>query len=435
MAAIKSKEDSLGTLSPLLDKPTPPPTRYPHYLATVCRRWKTVLDQLPRIWAKPIVFLNADIQETLADLNMSLILSKDVPLAIIVDHVLGMDGRGNAAYYRQEYANTRRVFNLLKPHLHRCKSIDFHTIRGLSLPSPSQDLSLISSTLRSLSLRCEEDDEHLADVILGPKLQETQDTVRMPLELENLCLSGYTIMDACRNAPYLFRSISGALMLSNYETKEDEDDAELVPLFLKALCLSQRGFGHLEITGIRLHSEPVSLNAFGGLGTSRVRASRITLKNLWSNTMSNLFDHLSFPIAESMDIRDYFLPRAMSRAVKTIRRLCFDHIASNDDLLHALEEWNGDRLVIKNCNCNLGNVLVLLAERRKAETCQVSEVFLYNCSDFSLKSLRALCDLFPAIQEIRVVGAKPPIYEQDEGWLHRELHMICWDGRFDGRRE
>ncbi|KAJ3500797.1 hypothetical protein NLJ89_g9635 [Agrocybe chaxingu] len=70
IAHIEAENDKYDTCSPPEREPPPAPTHFPHHLARVCQRWNDVLAGLSSRWANLIVFIDHDLEETLADLEI-----------------------------------------------------------------------------------------------------------------------------------------------------------------------------------------------------------------------------------------------------------------------------------------------------------------------------------------------------------------------------
>ncbi|KAJ3508239.1 hypothetical protein NLJ89_g5864 [Agrocybe chaxingu] len=70
-------------------------------------------------------------------------------------------------YCDDEDIASRAVINILRPHLHRCRNIEFNTVLGTSLPSPSRDLSALLPTIESLILKDKFDNEHPYEILCG----------------------------------------------------------------------------------------------------------------------------------------------------------------------------------------------------------------------------------------------------------------------------
>ncbi|CAA7264112.1 unnamed protein product [Cyclocybe aegerita] len=411
---LEAENDEYGTCRTPEREPPPAPTHYPHHLARVCQRWNDILAGLPSRWANPIVFLDHDLEETLADLKMSFRFSQDLPLDLVVDYTMKTEKAEVDAYCDIEPSRSRAVIKVLSPHFQRCRNITFETMLGMSLPSPSKDLSGVSSTLRSLTLRCKYDFHHPTDILFGADPAPIPDRADCKLtNLNELYLSGYTIIDACRNAPHLIQAAQSTLTLRDFIASDEETAEQIVPYFLKALSRERRRRGEIALYNIDLPLwEPDAL-----LDEPFYIQNRTTLTDLRYKTMCNILDFVDFQHAGDLTIKRCPLPEEASR-IGAVHYLHLNEITNCEaNLADMLLEWDGLHLSITQGD-PLDDLLRMLASRRRRGDCYMDELELDCCGMFTIDAMKTLCESrtpsdMSLMYSIEVTGIGPVILKEE----------------------
>ncbi|CAA7265262.1 unnamed protein product [Cyclocybe aegerita] len=428
---LEDKEDKYERRYPHECKKPPPPLHYPHHLAGVCEHFHDILLDSPRLWTTIVVFLDFELIETISDLKMSLRFSQDFPLDVSVDHWLkSIRDRG---FCDDENIASRAVIKILRLHFHRCRTIEYSAVLGTSLPSPSRDLSALSSTLESLILKCKFDDEHPNGILFGEDPAPILDLASSPLmNLEDLYLSGYTVMDACRNAPQLVQAAQATLILRDYQaTRSGEPAKQIVPHLLKALTHAppRHIFWSRDVV---LYDIDVSHWQAGMLYKPFCMqgVATLTLTGLEGGTMSNLLDYVDFSDASLLTVTRCHIPEGVRRFGYG-EQLHLDDLRGWPDLVDLLEEWNGLHLSIMRHAGPLDLILRLLAKRRKAGKCSMNELLLDDCTNFSVRAMKRLCkSRRPTdMDNVAVCGIGPVISTEERCWFES---VDVMDGTHDG---
>ncbi|CAA7264111.1 unnamed protein product [Cyclocybe aegerita] len=435
---IEAENDD-GTHNSPEREPPPPPTQYPHHLARVCRRWNDVLAGTPQRWNNPIVFLDHDIDETLADLKMSLRLSQDVPLEVVVDYTRKIEKRGDSLswprwgsdispYRDEEPWRSRAVIEALRPHFPRCRNITFEARFGMSLPSPSKDLSSVSPMLQNLILKCKYDFQHQSDLLFGGDPAPIPDTNQANFkltDLSGLTLSGYTVIDACRNFPELIHAAQDSLTLRNFRTR-DSKAADTVPYLLQALSLSCADIVVHDIDLPLWQPDAPPREPFQLQGCT-------TLSALGDETMRNILDFVDFYDAGILIIKRCALPPGASR-FRPVDSLLLIKLSNFPDLADMLSEWDGWHLSITH-GPPLNGLLRMLARRRRMGDLSMDELELNCCTRFSADAMKELCESrtpdnlgeYSRMDSISVNDIGPVIRTDDRRWFEeRYPDMISW---------
>ncbi|KAJ3516994.1 hypothetical protein NLJ89_g765 [Agrocybe chaxingu] len=413
IAHLEAEQDDRGAHDPPVREPPPPPTHFPHCLARVCWRWNEVLAGSPGRWTNLVVFLDDNLEETLADLEMSLRLSQDLPLDVVVDYAMKTEDMGIDAYCDEEPTRSRAVIEALRPHFHRCRSITFETMLGISLPSPSRDLSRVSSTLRNLTLKCKYDSEHPTGVLFGadPVLVSSP-TSRRLTDLFDLYLCGYTVIDACRNAPHLIQAAQGKLTLRNFQARNGETAEDMVPYFLEVLSFSQVQREEIVLYDIDLPLWEPKVTLFAQAFSIR---DFTTLTDLSYNTMRNILQFANFRDAWDLTIKRCPLPEASAGLgpAPGVGRLAPVH-----------NKWR-----------RAGRCAPHARERRRQGDCYVDELELKYCHMFSADAMKKLCrsrtpggaKRTSKMYNIQVTGFGPVITKEERQWFKKKYpDMITW---------
>ncbi|RDB30687.1 hypothetical protein Hypma_005907 [Hypsizygus marmoreus] len=408
-------------------------------LSAVCRRWKNIIDRnRPRYWAYLRVYVGPTNPTSLVDLAAQLAISgmNSIRIEVVTRNVDQL--RISPRSIRVEQARVCAIVSVLKPHFHRCISLSFNLLHRSSLPSVLDDIG-VCPHLKRLILKCRDGTPNDHDLILRLSNPHPQ-TVFGFGQLKYLAIDGPNFVRVSMYAPGWLRNQpfndESFVSISHFWQSEWR-----FPFFLYHALLELQYTVSISLDNVVLPFRH-GLMAEDGFGRSNL------------DPTLNLCNYaLSFANIDNADfIREVFFVDSRplgqlkiancpfdafdENALDNVQTLWLDGCNSRSELFSFFREWEGNNLVLKNCEgfndrlikklCN-----IIIAEQNE-DSCPlfwVTHLELIACRNFSLGCLKELLvALRIAGQErlvLRVAGLPFPSND-DIAWFRRHTVELYW---------
>ncbi|RDB30735.1 hypothetical protein Hypma_005882 [Hypsizygus marmoreus] len=413
------------------------PTAFPHSAASVCRHWRSVMLENPRLWTRIAVFVGPSNPTPLSDLCTWLKASRDLPINV---HVMRRPDDMQITPDSGEYERDRvcAVVDILKPHVLRCTSLSFQLLHRSSLPSLCDDIGALLK-VRTLILTCQDGAPSPLD---NPLLDEANygwgRRLEPPLEFPELVYLEIDGPNFVKVSSFNFnwlkqqpRNETLSVKLSHLELSDAEIDWALKVL-QEASCLF---LSHMKL-------EDWVYNA-------QRQPAHILLRRLEVLYVENVDDEFLREVAY-----DAWMPQLQELGIQGCNARGFasylflpmraqilrlEGIHDSHQLMWLFMGcWNGEALYLNDC---LGFDDRLLDEMCNAITSHdtpgaagplfsLDQLEIVSCNNFSIASLKRFTHTVrghrPFPLHLKVVGLPAPTKE-DQTWLIDNTHSYIWE--------
>ncbi|KAF8959630.1 hypothetical protein BDZ97DRAFT_1385739 [Flammula alnicola] len=375
-------------------------TLFPYAHAQVCRHWRDVLSLQPTFWTRVIVSRGPGEYTPPEVLEEYLRWSRNLRIDVYVGNV----------QYKRHYADERdmidRYTDILFPHIHRCKVIDYEVQYATSLPCLITQLHGIPLDLESLKLKSEEThdgtnppevDEEYADSVSAIAAANVNNSGSQPY-LDTLALDGRNFILACQYMPQLIKN-AGSIVVQNYRR-----------------CL----FIHPEAEGLRYTSHDVLHVLHGNVRAKNVEFSNIDFiphqtvipqghlqqphffLRMHYLTFVNVGIELINDISNAASWLHYTCVKLEACDMQGLRRLASDATfdfgdvelknMKRADIFGFLSRWRGSKLSIRDCPEFTDEILASMGctAPTKAPELGLTSLKIHDCDNFSVEGLKRM---------------------------------------------
>ncbi|KJA20149.1 hypothetical protein HYPSUDRAFT_43506 [Hypholoma sublateritium FD-334 SS-4] len=405
---------------------------FPYPYVDVCRHWAAVILGVPRFWTNAIVFVGP--LETvhgnhLGGAKTIFSASRTLPFDVTIRST-NSDGKLNPAAsstivekhdLEREQADIVRILELLKPHLHRCRSLSLYTLLVGAMPLVYRHLDGPAPLLKMLTLQTDNIMEKFREPPLGLKLKLPSDfspvaSVFAP-PLEQLILDGISFREIYKYHRGICETYGAnlvSLALVNYA--EDSWEHDHLPLRVTALA-------HALAPLARLDSLKLSHVCFdedaGDLGPAQLGIRALVLEGMDDASLAQLFAGAAFPELEDLWLKGCWPADEGEDAVdptelpSDVTMLTLENVA-NVDLARTLRDWDMHAMRICVSPAFDDAVLDMLGAPRDVE---LAEADITQTTEFGCDTLHVL--LIIAAPGISTAGLKRMVASRNR-WINYE---------------
>ena len=411
------------------------PTLFPYSLAAVCSFWRDVLCSHPEFWTLVVLFVDSK-PTPLVDASLFLEWSRKLQIDVFITRRDEL----RPAFYpdRHEKCQINAILHILKPHLHRCRSLHVDAHLSSSFPIIHKKFSRIEAPhLESMELVCEAhaDDDDYSDI--------DDDLDGFEPELTRLVIDGKNFCDPLEDSNYWIDKHSlYQLTIAQYTPRESSQyDLHDFLSFLDGMAsLEQLKFEGLHFPIYRL-DDPEFVFTIPFVHFEDVNESFIT----------DISKFVSFDPLSVLRITRCPLP-GLQNFGSAAETLVLEDISASVDLLDAVAAWEGENLWLDRCHSFSGMFLEALGHQsHTGYPCnEMRRLLLYRLSKFSISSLKKMIEgrnapnveyddpdwkteteFGPAISHLAVVQCGlGDLSAQDEKWFRAHLVEFYWSSYF-----
>lgn len=419
------------------------PSLFPFALAAVCTTWRDTMSSLPEFWTRLVMFANtpttfpslSDLR-TFAGLKQQLEWSSNLPLDVFITR-LPDEGLDTTA--EDEGYILRKAMDVLKPHVGRCKTINYNVVHSSSLPSIMTDLNHPTPLLSELRLN---------SVFYSDETNELTVSSH-PLNfyfpcLEYLALDGRNFMDFSTNVPDWVERIADPgeddgtavpLAISNYL----EMDGELPEgsTFWDKIADALSKISHLDLSSIMVFNPPKRRDLVGTLYRQLDRLEFLRVNPLLINEVlhnisyTEILNIVSCGIGEDIDCEvDAF-------------HLTLEAIPNTQDICSFLSRWCGFELTVINCpSFNDAGLDILTNKSLSPNTTNLGSFYISDCANFTVAALKRFVERQKAkfaefgdedddFTCLEVTGFGPPLPATEREWFQLNVPQFVWETHMD----
>ena len=423
----------------ILDEPNlKSPTLFPYSLAAVCSFWCDVLCSHPEFWTLVVLFVDSN-PTPLRDASLFLEWSEKHQIDVFITR---RDGLRHAFYPdRHEKCQIDALLHILKPHLHRCRSLHVDAHSSSSYPRIYKTFNGIQVPhLKSMEWICEAhtDGEDDSDSDDDSENEFEPGLRRLVIDGKNFCKHSEELnywMD--RHMPIKQLTIAQYTTGKNngYSLKDFLDCVDA----MDSLMLEQLKLESLQFASCPLDVEPIFRSQF------------VHLEDVSEAFIADISKFAYFDGLSVLRITRCPLP-GLHNFNAVPNTLILEDIGSNVNLLGAVTAWDGENLWLDRCQSFSGLFLKALRHRRSQVGYPCNEMrrlLLYRLPKFSIVSLKKLIGrrneyvrysqpdwktvtvFGPAISHLVVVQCgKGKLSAKDEEWFRSRLVEFYWSSCF-----
>ena len=423
----------------ILDEPNlKSPTLFPYSLAAVCSFWCDVLCSHPEFWTLVVLFVDSN-PTPLRDASLFLEWSEKHQIDVFITR---RDGLRHAFYPdRHEKCQIDALLHILKPHLHRCRSLHVNAHSSSSYPRIYKTFNGIQVPhLKSMEWICEAHTD-------GEDDSDSDDDSENEFEpgLRRLVIDGKNFCKHSEELNYwMDRHMSiKQLTIAQYKTGKNnrynlKDFLDCVDA-MDSLMLEQLKLESLQFASCPLDVEPIFRSQF------------VHLEDVSAAFIADISKFAYFDGLSVLRITRCPLP-GLHNFNAVPNTLILEDIGSNVNLLGAVTAWDGENLWLDRCQSFSGLFLKALRHRRSQVGYPCNEMrrlLLYRLPKFSIVSLKKLIGrrneyvrysqpdwktvtvFGPAISHLAVVQCgKGKLSAKDEEWFRSRLVEFYWSSCF-----
>jgi hypothetical protein len=379
-----------------------------------------------QFWTRIVIPVDSPIF-SLSDIQSHLEWSRDLPIAVTIT-------KRKAAFAERERDENRRVWNitmLLRPHAHRCQTIDYNVIHSSSLPMVSVDLYGSAPHFKRIHLESTRYSSNPSAAAVQRYLQP-QEIFHFPA-LVSLSVGGLNFVNLCRNTPQFVEKIPNlhTLCVTHFGPSDAAGGRysfhDAMQIFiriphLQSLTLSDVEFDFDLVVPVEEWIPDNHLIEFSSLNLTDL-SGRLTAGILAS---FNAMDLDSVAIVRCSLETAWRKPHSES--------LTLEDIPDTEGICQYLSDWDGAHLEICDCLAFDDSVLEMLGATVPGSgflhALELTNFTLRNCSNWSMESLKQMVEARHAemcpLSSITVSGYIPPITTMERTWLTRNVETFTW---------
>jgi hypothetical protein len=340
------------------------------------------------------------------------------------------------------------VMQIIDPHIHRCRAISFNVLFSSSLPSFPGDFHGSARLLKSLELKCVEDDGGAPSDVGESSLSAIHHEPLQYPDLEDLTIDGRNYFNACQRDIHwtdMFPVLS-ALSISHFTPVANRSESFTSSQLLLSLVPFQNCLNSFSINDIHLDASPTYvLEGNDTLDTAYFRLDSIVVENMHNtNSVEQILDFFggwsNLHIAHG----------PLHHAYNIEGNLSLKEIDGGEDLVTFLTECVSQKLVIDGCPGFGDEALDAMmspeseAYWRMMPSCApfLQDLSILNCPDFSISNLKKVVEmrrvqsirmnpsgetLPPRICILRLSGRVPDVSPEDRDWFKGCLYEFSYD--------
>lgn len=361
------------------------PSLFPYALASVCTTWRDVLSTIPVFWTRVVILIDTN-PTVLPAIQSYFKWTHNLPLDVAVM-------RRSGAFDPDENARVLAVIDLLGPHVHRCRSLQFDVIYSSSLPSLRRDFHGVAPELDKLVLKCRVDDGGSI-----PSDTAEHGMFACPV-LQTLVLDGRNFLECMIDA----RPFTSATSIEILHLSPSQNES--FPLYQMLRTLEKfRKLRSLKVREVEFDfvSGSVDPASFG------LSLSSATFEDLQGSVLTEIFRVTTLHPEWTTITRCSVDP--FDSTIWTFN-LTLEDIAADQDLREILRGWYGRHLYIYNCP---GFDDIVIAEMGQGGHSSddfivrnITELCISDCPNFSVGVLKEMVD-----ERSRIAAA----HEHDDTW-------------------
>jgi hypothetical protein len=431
-------EQSLTALihPPILEDPNlKSPTLFPYSLAAVCSFWRNVLCCHPEFWTLVVLFIDSKLTP-LVDASLFLEWSQKQHIHVFITR---RDELCPAFYPdRHEKCQINAFLHILKPHLHRCRSLHVDANLSSSIPTIHKILTkIVAPHLESMELVCE---THTDDKDDGD-LNDDDKFGGFEPELTRLVIDGENFCDPSEDSNFLIDNHGlDQLTIAQY-TSPGSDLSDLLGFLHCMGSLEQLKFESLRFPSCSIDNlQYVFTIPF------------VRLEDVSESLIANIPRFMYFEPLSVLRITRCPLP-SLHNFDNVPNTLILEEISLSVDLLGAVTAWEGEHLWLDRCHSFSDVFLKALGHEHSLTGYLCSEMcrlLLHRLPKFSISLLKKMIkerntvyvdyddpdwkpatDFGPAISHLAVVQCGlGKLSAEDDMWFRAHLVEFYWGSYF-----
>lgn len=419
------------------------PSLFPFALAAVCTTWRDTMSSLPEFWTRLVMFANKPTSfpslpdlRSFAGLKQQVEWSNNLPLDVFITR---LPDKGLDITAEDEGYILRKAIDILKPHVGRCKTINYNVVYSSSLPSIMTDLNHPTPLLSELRLN---------SVIYSDKTNELTllshpSNFYFP-RLEYLALDGRNFMDFSTHVPDWVERIADP----------GEDDGTAVPLAITNYVEMDGGLSegstfwdkiadalpkisHLDLSSIVVPNPPKRRDP---VGAPHPQLDCLEFLRVNPLLINEVLHNISY--TETLNIISCGIGEGIDRAVDAFH-LTLEAISDTQDISPFLSRWCGFELTVINCPSFNDAVLDILTNKSlNPNTTNLGSFYISDCANFTVTALKRFVERQKAkfaefgdedddFSCLEVTGFGPPLSVTEREWFQLNIPQFAWETHMD----
>lgn len=422
------------------------PSLFPFNAASVCIQWLDTLSQIPECWTR-VVF---DVARDPTPFLDAFLWSKDLQRIEVV--VFTSSGYEGATDERSERRRTFAIVQALRPHIDRCRSINFDVTYSTSLPPANIFFIKDAPDLEELALECLIDNIEISQESWATTVTTQLRFATSFPSLKKLSLTGFLFI-------YLGLHLSSAEWFTHLNIARPAELYLTQFAFLESGHYTLPNFVHYLSAILRKGSRSIyfrdlSLSYRYEDSTPLTKKPEFILiaRDIHFQSVSKSFIARFFATSKMICIRSLTfkgcaIPKIwQERFVHSVNYLTLDHVTDNengDGLRCILDAWTprpGSKLEICACPSFNDTLFAWLRPSEYSETYPVkclSYIYIRDCPTFTPSVLREVVkarNARPIIDslsesrlfELSVTGKGPRLTKEDKDWFSESITTVKW---------
>jgi len=441
------KQSVMALVHPTIPQDPKSPTLFPYSLAAVCSLWRDILYAYPKFWTLVVLFIDSK-PTSLVEASLLLKRSRERRIDVFItrrDQLLP-----TLHPDLHERCQIDAFLRILKPHLHRCRSLHLDAHLSSSFPIIYKSFHRIQAPyLKSMEFVCdahafpEDDDDDLDDddnLDSYDNLDNDYDLANdagfeFDPDLTHLIINGnYFHQNSKYPSTWMHRLEQ--ITIAHYDGYYVLED---VVEFLTSLPLLDQ---------LKFDSLQSSLLFYDDDHRPVIAIPHIHLQDVSDRFIADFFDCVDFALLSTLRItRCRSLPNQISNFGGKPETLVLEDISSEINLLGVITNWLGENLWLDRCHSFSGMDLKALGSRTAGlYPCNGMDcLLLYRLPPFSISLLKKMIEernsevryddpnwkttteFGPAISHLAVVHCGTgELSVEDEIWFRSRLVEFYW---------
>jgi len=370
------KQSVMALVHPTIPENPKSPTLFPYSLAAVCSFWRDVLCAHPEFWTLVVLFIDSR-PTPLVDASLFLKWSRKLDIDVFITRRDQLRPKFHPDLH--EKCQIDALLRILKPHVHRCRSLHVDAHLSSSFPIIHKTFKGIEApNLKSMEFVCDtyafpdDEDEGASDDDLGFDFEPN---------LSHLIIDGDNFRRTSEDLSSWMDSLK-QLTIGNYEQNDGYCLEDVLEFLENMPWLNQLKFDSLQLDF--LHTVDPDRESI-------VTTPYIHLQDVNEDFVEDLFTFVDFDAISVLRITRCPLPDLYDFD-GIPETLILEDINSDIDILGAITTWAGEYLWLDRCHSFSGAFLKALGHRHlSVYPCnEMSRLLLYRLPKFPILVLKKM---------------------------------------------